>query len=147
MNKIRLCVFSAIIIIFITSCGPGTTDWSYELPNGYRISRYNSKEVFVAGGRACTSDPKYIKCSVTDFAYDDRYVFTKHYLNDDEMYYYILDTEKELLYVEDALGHEQHFQSEWQNTTQRLQDEDLKRFTHEQQQKHRQIFQSFYDLL
>ncbi len=56
-------------------------------------------------------------------------------------------TEKELLYVEDALGHEQHFQSEWQNTTQRLQDEDLKRFTHEQQQKHRQIFQSFYDLL
>lgn len=56
-------------------------------------------------------------------------------------------TEKELLYVEDALGHEQHFQSEWQNTKQRLQDEDLKRFTHEQQQKHRQIFQSFYDLL
>ena len=56
-------------------------------------------------------------------------------------------TEKELLYVEDALGHEQHFQSEWQNTTQRLQDEDLKRFTHEQQQKHHQIFQSFYDLL
>ena len=98
MNKIRLCVFSAIIIVFITSCGPGTTDWSYELPNGYRISRYNSKEVFVAGGRACTSDPKYIKCSVTDFAYDDRYVFTKHCLNDDEMYYYILDTEKELLY-------------------------------------------------
>ena len=35
-------------------------------------------------------------------------------------------TEKELLYVEDALGHEQYFQTACQNTTNQLQDGDLK---------------------
>lgn len=56
-------------------------------------------------------------------------------------------TEKELLYVEDALGHEQHFQTQCQNTAGQLQDADLKSFSRELEQKHRTIFQSFYDLL
>ena len=56
-------------------------------------------------------------------------------------------TEKELLYVEDALGHEQHFQAECKSTTEQLQDGDLKRFTRDLEHRHREIFQSFYDLL
>ena len=56
-------------------------------------------------------------------------------------------TQKELLYVEDALGHEQHFQTQCQTTAEQLQDADLKRFTREMEQKHHAIFQSFYDLL
>ena len=56
-------------------------------------------------------------------------------------------TEKELLYVEDALGHEQQFQTQCQSTSQQLQDEKLKSFAREMEQKHRTIFQSFYDLL
>lgn len=56
-------------------------------------------------------------------------------------------TEKELLYVEDALGHEQHFQTQCKNTADRLQDADLKSFSRELEQKHRTIFRSFYDLL
>lgn len=56
-------------------------------------------------------------------------------------------TEKELLYVEDALGHEQYFQTACQNTTNQLQDGDLKNLAQDLQQKHRAIFQSFYDLL
>ena len=56
-------------------------------------------------------------------------------------------TEKELLYVEDALGHEQYFQTACQNTTNQLQDSDLKSFARDMEQKHRTIFQSFYDLL
>lgn len=56
-------------------------------------------------------------------------------------------TEKELLYVEDALGHEQYFQTACQNTTNQLQDADLKNFARDMQQKHHAIFQSFYDLL
>ena len=56
-------------------------------------------------------------------------------------------TEKELLYVEDALGHEQYFQTACQNTTNQLQDNDLKSFARDMEQKHRTIFQSFYDLL
>ena len=56
-------------------------------------------------------------------------------------------TEKELLYVEDALGHEQHFRTECQNAASRLQDAELKSLSQQLEQKHRQIFQSFYDLL
>ncbi len=56
-------------------------------------------------------------------------------------------TEKELLYVEDALGHEQYFQTQCQNTSDQLQDPALKNFSRELEQKHRTIFQSFYDLL
>lgn len=56
-------------------------------------------------------------------------------------------TEKELLYVEDALGHEQHFQTQCQNTMQQIQDPELKNLSRELEQKHRTIFQSFYDLL
>ena len=56
-------------------------------------------------------------------------------------------TEKELLYVEDVLGHEQYFQTACQNTTNQLQDGDLKNLAQDLQQKHRAIFQSFYDLL
>lgn len=56
-------------------------------------------------------------------------------------------TEKELLYVEDALGHEQHFQAECQNAANQLQDTDLKNFSRELEKQHRTIFQSFYDLL
>ena len=56
-------------------------------------------------------------------------------------------TEKELLYVEDALGHEQHFQAECQNAANHLQDGDLKDFTRRLEQQHHTIFQSFYDLL
>ena len=56
-------------------------------------------------------------------------------------------TEKELLYVEDALGHEQQIQTQCQNTVNQMQDGDLKNFAREQQQKHHAIFQSFYDLL
>ena len=56
-------------------------------------------------------------------------------------------TEKELLYVEDALDHEQHFRTECQNAASRLQDAELKSLSQQLEQKHRQIFQSFYDLL
>jgi hypothetical protein len=56
-------------------------------------------------------------------------------------------TEKELLYVEDALGHEEHFQTACQSTANQLQDNDLKNFSRELEQKHHAIFQSFYDLL
>ena len=56
-------------------------------------------------------------------------------------------TEKELLYVEDALGHEQMFQTQCQSTADQVQDGDLKTLVREQEQKHRAIFESFYDLL
>ena len=51
-------------------------------------------------------------------------------------------TSKELLYLEDALGHEKYFQSASQ-----LQDIELKTCIEQMAQKHQQIFQRFYGLL
>ena len=56
-------------------------------------------------------------------------------------------TPKELLYVEDALGHEQYFQTQCAQTAQQIQDGELKNLAQQMQQKHQQIFKNFYNLL
>ncbi len=56
-------------------------------------------------------------------------------------------TGKELLYIEDALGHEKYFQTKCQETVNGLQDAELKKCVQQMEQKHQQIFQSFYGLL
>jgi len=56
-------------------------------------------------------------------------------------------TSKELLYVEDALGHEQFFQTECQHLASMLQDPELKNYVQQLQKKHQQLFNSFYTLL
>lgn len=56
-------------------------------------------------------------------------------------------TSKELLYVEDALGHEQYFQMQCKNAATQIQDEELKQCVQQMAEKHRQLFQSFYGLL
>lgn len=56
-------------------------------------------------------------------------------------------TEKELLYVEDALGHEQYFQTQCCETVNRIQDSELRAFAQEIEQQHKAIFQNFYNLL
>lgn len=56
-------------------------------------------------------------------------------------------TSKELLYVEDALGHEQYFETKCNEVMNQLQDADLKNCVSEMAQKHKQIFQQFYGLL
>ncbi len=56
-------------------------------------------------------------------------------------------TSKELLYVEDALGHEKYFRTQCCETVSKLRDERLKSFVQELEQSHSAIFQSFYGLL
>lgn len=56
-------------------------------------------------------------------------------------------TSKELLYVEDALGHEQYFKTKCQETAGQIQDADLKTCVEQLAQKHQQLFQNFYNLL
>lgn len=56
-------------------------------------------------------------------------------------------TTKELLYVEDALGHEKYFQTKCRETANQIQDMQLKSCIESIAQKHQQIFQSFYGLL
>ncbi len=56
-------------------------------------------------------------------------------------------TSKELLYVEDALGHEQFFQTKCQETIAMIQDAELKSCVQQLCEKHQQLFNSFYALL
>ena len=56
-------------------------------------------------------------------------------------------TTKELLYIEDVLGHQQFFQTKCKETAGQLQDADLKTCLDQLAQKHQQIFQNFLDLL
>lgn len=56
-------------------------------------------------------------------------------------------TAKELLYIEDALGHEKYFQTQCKQAAQQLQDAELKTCVEQMAQKHSQIFQNFYSLL
>ncbi len=56
-------------------------------------------------------------------------------------------TAKELLYVEDALGHEQYFKTQCTETMNQIQDAELKNCIQEMMQKHDKLFQSFYGLL
>ena len=56
-------------------------------------------------------------------------------------------TSKELLYIEDALGHEQYFQTKCREAAGQIQDPELKNYVRQLEEKHRRIFQSFYGLL
>lgn len=56
-------------------------------------------------------------------------------------------TTKELLYIEDVLGHEQYLQTQCKETSAQIQDTDLKACVNQIAQKHQQIFQNFYGLL
>lgn len=56
-------------------------------------------------------------------------------------------TTKELLYIEDALGHAKYFQTKCKETASQIQDPSLKECVQQMEQKHQQIFQNFYSLL
>lgn len=56
-------------------------------------------------------------------------------------------TEKELLYVQDALGHEQYFQTRCRETSDQMQDPELRSCVDQMTGKHTELFNSFYGLL
>ncbi len=56
-------------------------------------------------------------------------------------------TSKELLYVEDALGHEQFMKSCSKKTSEQLTDANLSNYMKELEQKHNEIFNKFLNLL
>ncbi|MBR3630338.1 MAG: hypothetical protein IKN55_07700 [Oscillospiraceae bacterium] len=56
-------------------------------------------------------------------------------------------TSKELLYLEDALGHESFFQTKCNEALHSLQDENLRSCVQQMAQKHQQIYSSLYGML
>lgn len=56
-------------------------------------------------------------------------------------------TTKELLYVEDALGHAQYVMTKCKETASQLQDSELKTLVEQMAAKQQTLFTSFYGLL
>ena len=56
-------------------------------------------------------------------------------------------TAKELLYVEDALGHEQFLKSQCQAAASQLSDPALKNCVNQLMTKHQELFSRFYQLV
>lgn len=56
-------------------------------------------------------------------------------------------TSKELLYVEDALGHEQFMKTSSKNASSQLQDQTLANYVKELETKHNELFNKFLNLL
>ena len=54
---------------------------------------------------------------------------------------------KELLYIEDAMGHEKFLISQCQDAAQNLQDAELKQYAQQMQDKHQQTFNQFFQLV
>ncbi|HZJ78229.1 MAG TPA: spore coat protein [Clostridia bacterium] len=54
---------------------------------------------------------------------------------------------KELLYLEDALGHEKFLITQCQHAAQNLQDPELRQFAQQSASKHQQIFNRLYQLI
>lgn len=56
-------------------------------------------------------------------------------------------TSKELLYIEDALGHEQFMETKCQETASKIQDAELKTLVTQLEAKHKELFVKLYSLL
>ncbi len=56
-------------------------------------------------------------------------------------------TTKELLYIEDALGHEQFLQTKCKETAQQVQDPELRGFLEQMASKRQELFGQFYQLV
>ncbi len=56
-------------------------------------------------------------------------------------------TDKELLYLEDALEHEQYFQTKFNETASKIKDGELKNSVEDIKNKHQQIYQNLFTLL
>ena len=56
-------------------------------------------------------------------------------------------TEKELLYIQDAISHAKHMHTKCTNLANQIQDQQLKTFAQNIAQRHQQIYNSFYQLL
>lgn len=54
---------------------------------------------------------------------------------------------KELMYIEDALGHETFLKTQCQQAAQNLQDAELKSYVQQLMDKHQQVFSQFYELV
>lgn len=56
-------------------------------------------------------------------------------------------TPKELLYIEDSLGHQQHLEALFRFTSEQISAQDLKPYLTQLATKHKEIFNQFFQIL
>ena len=86
-----LCLFAAAL----AGCGPGLSDWSYDLPNGYAIWRSNSMTINLGKKTSDYSMENRIDSYISAFCYDERYVCVKRLRSRDDpnaAVFYAVDT-------------------------------------------------------
>lgn len=91
-----------LILIVLTGCGAGVSDWSYQLPNNYEVWRINSDSIIIKDMES-QKNVEEIAGFVKEFSYDSRYVFTRNVesINNNNIFdekYYVLDTKEKKVY-------------------------------------------------
>ena len=82
----RLVVGTVIILfifsVFLYSC-VGPSDWTYELPNDYKIFRLNTVDICIYNNNSIVVE-EYITC----FAYNERFICARRLVLDDDKQYF-----------------------------------------------------------
>lgn len=94
---ILVCIILSIILIFTFVVGTKQGDWHYKLHNNYEIWRVNSKEITI-GKREDNILKDTINDSITEFKYNDTFVITKCLNSKEEVVYYIINMQEDIIY-------------------------------------------------
>ena len=97
-SEMKKLIMLFLILIVLTGCGAGVSDWSYQLPNNYEVWRINSDSIIIKDMES-QKNVEEIAGFVKEFSYDSRYVFTRNVesINNNNIFdekYYVLDTKE-----------------------------------------------------
>lgn len=111
MKKFIFSIFSVIIMI---GCGAGVSDIVEDLPNNYTYMSESLQQKLIMKNPLSIDSDAYIPCQVIDYKYNEQYIIAKikfHYdmncvvgfkerniLKEGKIYYYIIDTKKDIRY-------------------------------------------------
>lgn len=82
------CLFCCCFNLFLCSC-VGMSDWEYELPNNYSVTRLNASTINIYNDNALGGPV--IDNYVTRFAYNERFVCARRLVLDDDKRYFSKD--------------------------------------------------------
>ncbi len=99
---VLICLLGAAL----AGCGPGLSDWGYDLPNGYAIWRCNSETIVLGKKTSDYSMENRVGSYISAFCHDDRYVCVKQIGNKEDLNatngettsFYVIDTLEDIVF-------------------------------------------------
>ncbi len=73
-RRLAAALLIGLFVAALAGCGPGLSDWSYDLPNDYAIWRCNSRTINLGKKTSDCSMEERVGSYISMFCYDDRYV-------------------------------------------------------------------------